>query len=144
LSVINNILDFSRAESGRMRVEAIGFDLSELVFEAVGVVTETAQRKNLELQATVAPDVPQTVVGDPARTRQIPAHLLSNAIKFTERGEVALHVAFQGKHGGQAGLRFEVSDTGIGIAPEQQTRIFESFSQADHPSHESTEAPVSV
>ena len=131
LSVINDILDFSRAESGRMRLEAIEFDLSKLVFEAVGVVTEPAQRKNLELQAVVGVDVPQSVVGDPARTRQVLLNLLSNAIKFTERGQVALRVTVQGKHGGRAELRFEVSDTGIGITPEQQTRIFESFSQAD-------------
>ena len=131
LSVINDILDFSRAESGRMRLEAIEFNLSEMVFEAVGVVTEVAQRKGLQLEAIVDEDVPQSVVGDPARTRQVLLNLFSNAIKFTERGRVSLRVSVQSKHGGQAGLRFEVSDTGIGIAPDQQTRIFESFSQAD-------------
>ena len=101
LAVINDILDFSKAESGRMRLEAIEFDLSEIIFDALGVVAELAQRKNLELPAILDVDVPQSVVGDPARTRQVLLNLLSNAVKFTGSGQVAVRVMVQGKKRGQ-------------------------------------------
>jgi len=131
LGVINDILDFSKIEAGRLELESIEFSLNETLRRLLKVLAVRASQKGLELACFLLPDVPDRLVGDPGRLRQILMNLLGNAIKFTERGEVVLHVE-PAKHDGEnASLHFAVSDTGIGIPPEQQDRIFKSFAQAD-------------
>ncbi|MBV9412421.1 MAG: response regulator, partial [Acidimicrobiia bacterium] len=133
LTVINDILDFSKIEAGKMDLELVDFDLAGTVREAVDVVSVRANDKGLELSTIVEPGLPAAVRGDPGRVRQVLLNLLSNAVKFTDAGRVMVHVEADGAApaNDDISLRFEVSDTGIGIAPEDQMRLFESFSQAD-------------
>ena len=130
LSIVNDILDLSRIEAGKLGLEAVVFDLRELVNAAIGNVALQAQKKRLELLSHVGGSVPRGLVGDPLRLRQVLINLLNNAVKFTERGRVSLHVDV--KDGAESPLlHFEVVDTGIGIPQEKHTVIFEAFSQAD-------------
>ena len=132
LGIINDILDFSKIEAGKLDLEYSAFDLRPVVEESLEVVAPLAQRKRLELCAPMEDAVPAGLVGDPARLRQILLNLLSNAIKFTEAGEIVLSVAREKTEDQErAWLRFEIRDTGIGISPETQARLFQSFSQAD-------------
>jgi HPt (histidine-containing phosphotransfer) domain-containing protein len=131
LGIINDVLDFSKVEAGKLELNHTGFDLHSTVEEVVELLAEQAQKKGLELLCTISPEVPTTVQGDPLRLRQILTNLLSNAIKFTPQGEVVVRLTPVKVSGDTALVRFEVQDTGIGIAPEQQERIFESFAQAD-------------
>ncbi|PKO85968.1 MAG: signaling protein [Betaproteobacteria bacterium HGW-Betaproteobacteria-12] len=128
LELINNILDFSRLEAGRMEVDASDFALRPLVDGVIGMFANTAASKGLSLDVQLAPELPPVLCGDPARLRQVLINLLGNALKFTEHGAVSLNVT--GSADGKQ-LRFEVRDTGIGIAAEQQGTIFDSFTQAD-------------
>jgi len=128
LGLINNILDFSKIEAGRMELEAIDFDLHALVAEAVELLSEDAGKKGLELGFEIGEGVPASFVGDPGRLRQVMVNLLANAVKFTPQGSVHLAVS-PGEDPLQ--VRISVADTGIGITPEQQGRIFEQFSQGD-------------
>ena len=132
LSIINDILDFSKIEAGRLELETVCFDLNAAVGEVAEMFGSGVQRKGIELTALVLDGVPRYVEGDPVRLRQILVNLLGNAIKFTQQGEVMLRVCLVGEQGEQALVRFSVADTGIGIAPEAQVRIFDSFSQADY------------
>ena len=132
LSIINDILDFSKIEAGRLELETVAFDLNGALGEVTEMFGESVQRKGIELTALVLEGVPQYVEGDPVRLRQILVNLLGNAIKFTSQGEVMLRVSLSGEEGEEVLLRFSVTDTGIGIAPEAQARIFDSFSQADY------------
>ncbi|UFS69226.1 response regulator [Geomonas sp. RF6] len=132
LSIINDILDFSKIEAGRMELETIPFDLQTVVAEVLEMLAESAQRKGLELSCLVPAGVPRYLLGDPVRLRQILINLIGNAIKFTAAGEVVLGIEELRGGEGEAFLSFEVRDTGIGITPEAQARIFESFSQADY------------
>src|SRR5450631_1276469 len=128
LQIINDILDFSKVEAGKLELERVEFGLREAVEETIEIFAGRAHAKRLELACSIEPDVPGTVWGDPTRLRQILINFVGNAIKFTDSGEVIVRV----KTGGEEGLlRFEVSDTGIGISPEAQGHIFNSFSQAD-------------
>ncbi|MDD2879963.1 MAG: response regulator [Rhodoferax sp.] len=132
LTIINDILDFSKIESGKLNVEVIEFSLEVMLRDTMKSQALRAHQKGLELLLRVAPDVPDRVLGDPGRIRQIIINLVGNAIKFTERGEIEVSVQTQeGAPQGQARLRFGVRDTGIGIAPEKFEAIFDSFSQAD-------------
>ena len=130
LHIINDILDFSKIEAGAMRLEEIPFDLRYEVEEVAYLLAERAQNKGLELNAFVEPGVETAVKGDPFRLRQVLTNLLGNAIKFTENGEVNLRASSVGGEGDQI-LRFDVSDTGIGMTDEQREKLFKSFSQAD-------------
>ena len=128
LGIINDILDFSKIESGHMHLEAIDFDLGELVEDSVAMFAEPAARKGLELASQLSPpDQALQAHGDPFRLRQVLANLLSNAIKFTHQGEVVVHAEV----GADGTLELSVKDTGVGISPEAQHKIFEHFSQAD-------------
>jgi signal transduction histidine kinase/CheY-like chemotaxis protein/HPt (histidine-containing phosphotransfer) domain-containing protein len=131
LSVINDILDFSKSEAGRLTLEAIDCDLREIVEDVTALLAERAHRKGLELVCRVDDEVPSAVRADPGRLRQVLTNLLGNAIKFTERGEVVVEVRATRAEGDLTYVRFEVRDTGIGIAPEAQAQLFESFRQAD-------------
>ena len=131
LTVINDVLDFSKIEAGRLELDPIGFDVRATLEEAVRALALRAHEKALELVCEIQPDVPDFIVGDPMRVRQVVVNLLGNAIKFTDRGEVALNVRLQSRQGEQVDLHFTVRDTGIGIPVEKQHLIFEAFSQAD-------------
>ena len=131
LGIINDILDFSKIEAGKLTFEVIDFDLRETVEGTVEILGERAQRKSLELACWMDQDVPTLLRGDPGRLRQILINLLSNAVKFTEKGEVVLRVKKLAETESSVTIRFEVSDTGIGIGPETLSRIFQPFTQAD-------------
>ncbi len=132
LAVINDILDFSRIESGHMELDVAAFDLYALINATIALITHTGKAKGLAVQCQIAPDVPQTVLGDAARLRQILLNLLGNAVKFTDYGEVALEVELQDRpSSNSAQISFMVRDTGIGMSEEQLERIFEPFMQAD-------------
>jgi signal transduction histidine kinase/CheY-like chemotaxis protein/HPt (histidine-containing phosphotransfer) domain-containing protein len=132
LGVLNDILDFSKFESGKLQLEAVDFSLIEVVEEALSMFAQSASSKGLELVAQFMPiDAPFAFVGDPFRLRQIVANLISNAIKFTAEGEVVVRVTLQRQTDSDATISLCVEDTGIGIAPEAQGRIFQHFTQAD-------------
>ena len=136
LSLVNDILDFSKIEARRLELEETPFDVRECVEETARMFAFRAEEKGIELACHVAPGVPQELVGDPGRLRQVLVNLLGNAIKFTEKGEIVLRVeseAGAGKAGprGAIVLRFSVRDTGVGIAASKQRQIFEAFVQAD-------------
>jgi two-component system, sensor histidine kinase and response regulator len=130
MAIINDILDFSKIEAGKLDLENIEFDLHGVVEETVTLLAIEAQKKGLELVCWIKPGVPAGVSGDPGRLRQILLNLLGNAVKFTERGEVALEVSAI-KDGEQVVVRCDVRDTGIGIAEDAVPKLFRSFTQAD-------------
>lgn len=131
LAVINDILDFSKIEAGRLELDPIEFDLRNSVDDTAATVAFRAQQKNLELITDVDPGIPEILVGDSLRLRQILLNLLGNAIKFTEHGEVVLRIQLKGKTDERLLLQFSVQDTGIGIPANRQHEIFEAFTQAD-------------
>jgi PAS domain S-box-containing protein len=132
LSLVNDILDFSKIEARRLELEETPFDLRECVEETARMFALRAEEKGLELACHIAPDVPQELVGDPGRVRQVLVNLLGNAIKFTERGEIVLRVEREASAAPRAAeLHFSVRDTGVGIAASKQREIFEAFVQAD-------------
>ena len=131
LNLINEILDFSKIEARRMELESAAFNLREGVEGAIQSIVPKAREKNLEIFCNIARDVPDLVVGDRLRLRQIVVNLLANAIKFTETGEIGLEVQVAADGGDETLLQFTVSDTGIGIPPEKHEAIFCAFSQAD-------------
>jgi signal transduction histidine kinase/ActR/RegA family two-component response regulator len=131
LVVINNILDFSEIEAGKVDLEAIDFSLRDCAEGTLKTLAVTADQKELELLCEIAPEVPEVVQGDSSRLRQILTNLVGNALKFTDEGEVTLKVQLEAEDGKTCLLHFTVSDTGIGIAPERQKLIFDPFTQAD-------------
>lgn len=131
LAIINDILDFSKLEAGEMKLENLEFDLNHCLETVVDLVATQAEEKGLELAVLVDVNVPHQLRGDPGRLRQVLLNLIGNAIKFTAQGEVALRVHQQSSTAKTTVLRFEVSDTGIGISTEGQKKLFESFFQLD-------------
>jgi PAS domain S-box-containing protein len=140
LTIINDILDFSKIEAGKLELDPIHFDLRDSLAESMKAVALRAHQKGLELVCQVHPDVPDSLVGDAGRLRQIMLNLVGNAIKFTARGYVAVRVSLAGSAGGPGDenqlatdveLHIAVTDTGIGISADKQRSIFEAFSQAD-------------
>ena len=131
LNVINDILDFSKVESGKVEFERIALDAEHLADEVARLMGERAAAKGLELTCRVDQNVPRNLVGDPGRLRQVLLNLVGNAIKFTERGDVAIRVSASQVTETTATMRVEVSDTGIGIAPQAQARLFDAFTQAE-------------
>ena len=131
LTVINDMLDFSKIEAGKLDLEAVDFSVSHVCSDTVKALQLRAKEKGLVLQCARAPNVPEMLVGDPARFRQVIFNLVGNAIKFTEHGGVTLRLERETTAADTVGLHVTVADTGIGIAPEQQQRIFEAFEQAD-------------
>ncbi len=135
LTLLNDILDLSKIEAGKLELIPGRFDLRELVGEILKLLAPSAQKKELDLNCRISPDVPTAVVGDAVRLRQVLANLVGNAVKFTDQGEVSLSVERDGDPepvaGGPLRLRFAISDTGIGIPEEKQPSVFEPFTQAD-------------
>ncbi len=134
LDLMNEILDFSKLESGKFSLDDAAFDLRTLVEELLASVSYRAAEKRLPLLCHVAPDVPDRVRGDALRLRQVLMNLISNAVKFTERGSVVLDVAADSPSPRELLLRFAVTDTGIGISPADQDRVFAPFTQVDESS----------
>ena len=131
LSIINDILDFSKIESGNLTLEAESFDVRDCVESALDLVAGRATEKNVNLAYLVDDSLPQTLVGDVTRVRQVLVNFLSNAVKFTERGDVYVHVASRESAIGRIDVEFSVRDTGIGIPLDKIDRLFRSFSQVD-------------
>lgn len=131
LTLLNDVLDLSKIEAGKLELERLPFNLPQLIRESAGFLADQARRKGLGLRSVIVGDLPVMVEGDPGRLRQILLNLLSNAVKFTEAGVITLEASLLSRDGDVATLRFKVSDTGIGIQPEQQIRLFQSFTQAD-------------
>ncbi len=131
LTVINDILDFSRIEAGKMHIEITDFNLRTVMEEVTDLVASNAFRKRLEVACLVPRDLPERLKGDPARIRQVLTNLMGNAIKFTEKGEVRLEATLIQETETHSLIRVSVVDTGIGIPKESQSKIFESFTQAD-------------
>jgi signal transduction histidine kinase/AmiR/NasT family two-component response regulator len=127
MAILNDILDLSKIEAGKLELELISFDLGALGRQLHQLWEETARAKGLELSLEIAPDLPTWLAGDPVRVRQVMLNLVANALKFTEHGSVRLTIAPDG----ECGVAITVSDTGVGISPEQQARLFQPFSQAD-------------
>jgi two-component system, sensor histidine kinase and response regulator len=132
LSLVNDILDFSKIEARKLELESIGFSLRDTVGDALRIVAPRAHEKSLELACRIHPDVPDALVGDPGRLRQVLLNLVGNAIKFTDRGEVVVTAETVNDTGGdEVQIHFVVSDTGIGIPSSKQWQIFGPFVQAD-------------
>ena len=131
LAVLNDILDFSKIEAGKLELESIAFDLFETVEEVARLVSLRANEKNIEVACDIDPAVPRLVVGDPTRLRQILVNLMTNALKFTNAGEIVVTVGVASKDEDRLTLHVSVRDTGIGIPLEKQRHIFEAFGQAD-------------
>jgi PAS domain S-box-containing protein len=131
LTIINDILDFSKIEAGKLDLESIPFDLRESLGDTMRALSFRAHEKGLELVYEVQPDIPEALLGDPGRIRQIIVNLVGNAIKFTERGEVLVSVRQAEETSHKVHLHFAIKDTGVGIPADTLQRIFEPFSQAD-------------
>ena len=131
LSVINDILDFSKIEAGKVELEEMRYDIRECLELTLKTLAMRADEKGLELLCDISPSIPDAVLGDSGRLRQIVTNLIGNAIKFTSEGEVALHLVAENSARGESELHFTISDTGIGIAPDKLETVFHSFSQAD-------------
>jgi len=131
LTIINDILDFSKMEAGKLDLDPIPFDLRDCLGDVVKVLGVRAEQKGLEIANDIDADVPNAVIGDPGRIRQVLVNLIGNALKFTERGEVIVHVEAESITKEATCLHFAVRDTGIGIPPEKHASIFEAFTQVD-------------
>jgi len=131
LGIINDILDFSKIEAGKLSIEDTPFWLDDVLRTLTTMLGEKVGEKGLEFLLTVEPDVPQSLRGDPLRLGQILTNLVANAVKFTDKGQVQVAIARRGEEGGRIRLEIVVSDTGIGMTPEQTAKLFGAFSQAD-------------
>src|SRR5881227_751287 len=131
LTILNDILDYSKIEAEHLELESIPFDLPKVVHATATLLAVRAREKHLELTVDVPPEVPQMVRGDPTRVRQVLMNLIGNAIKFTEQGEVDVSASVIARDGDEAAVQFRVRDTGIGISAEQRGTIFQEFTQAD-------------
>ncbi len=131
LTIINDILDFSKIEAGRLSLETVEFSLRETVEDTLDLIAEKASAKRIDLAAHVPREVPDLVRGDPGRVRQVLTNLVGNAVKFTSQGGVTVTAGVVRREGEQLVVRWEVRDTGEGVTPEQQARLFQPFSQAD-------------
>ncbi len=131
MGIINDILDFSKVEAGKLTIEQADFELDKVLDNVANLIAEKCSAKGLELVFDIAPDVPQTLVGDSLRVGQILINYANNAVKYTERGELVIAVRVSARTAAGVLLHFSVRDTGIGLTEEQISRLFQSFSQAD-------------
>ena len=131
LNLINEVLDLSKIDSGQLRMSPIEFDFREQLFDAVHSISEQAHEKGIELLCNVSPDIPDILIGDELRFKQVLLNLIGNAIKFTDEGEVECEVSVSHQNGNEITLQFKIRDTGIGVPVEKQQNIFNLFHQAD-------------
>lgn len=131
LKLLNDVLDLSKIEAGKMTMENISFNIRYVVEDVATLASSNTAKKNVEISALCHSNVPYKVIGDPCRLKQVLNNFVNNAIKFTDEGEIVINVKMLEKKGSLAKLLFEVKDTGIGISEENQTKIFEAFTQAD-------------
>jgi len=131
LRIINDVLDFSKIEAGRLSIEATPFDLDDVLQDVATLTGEQQQDKPVEVVFSSDPSLPRTLVGDPLRLAQVLVNLVSNALKFTEAGEIVVRIVAAGRDADGLRLQAKVSDTGIGMSPEQVAQLFQAFSQAD-------------
>ena len=131
LTLVDDVLDFSKAEAGKLEIDTIDFDLRQNVDQVAALLAPVADGRGLVLTCNISHEVPSLVRGDPGRIRQVLLNLTGNAVKFTERGEVAIRVERLEETATQVALRFTVKDTGIGMTPEQMGRLFQNYTQAD-------------
>src|ERR1017187_3747858 len=131
LTIINDILDFSKIEAGKLVFEMLDFDLVSTVEGALDMLAERARYKGIELACEIPPDMPRRLRGDPGRLRQVVTNLVGNGIKFTEKGEVVVRLSKESESDKDVVIGFTVKDTGVGIAPENLSRLFRAFTQAD-------------
>ena len=132
LDLINDILDFSKIDAGRLELENLAVEIRPLIAEIIRILEFQAEKKSLDLLSVIADDVPQRIMVDPLRLRQILTNLIGNAVKFTAEGRIVLKISTAGRTTAGMNLRIGVSDTGTGVSPEQQKVIFDAFSQADN------------
>jgi|GEM_PF-1392357 len=131
MGIINDILDLSKVEAGRLEIETTSFQLDQVMSDIATMITPKAQEKSLGIDFRTASNIPTGLKGDPMRLSQILVNLLSNAVKFTDSGEIVVSSELVRREGGKITLKFSVSDTGIGLTPEQQSKLFQPFTQAD-------------
>jgi len=131
LGIINDVLDFSKIEAGKLSVENTDVHLDQVLENVANLISEKTTAKGLELIFAVGEDVPNDMIGDPLRLGQILINYANNAVKFTDKGEIGVHIRLLEDYGSEVLLRFEVKDTGIGLSDEQMSRLFQSFQQAD-------------
>jgi two-component system, sensor histidine kinase and response regulator len=131
LDIINDILDFSKIEAGKLKLESLDFDIYRAVEEVVGLLSGPAHKKGLDLVCWISPKVPRVLRGDPTRIRQVITNLVGNAVKFTEKGRIAVRVSIAEEEGREDLVHFAIEDTGIGIPEGRADKLFESFSQGD-------------
>lgn len=131
LTLLNDILDFSKLEAGEMRIEMLEFDINNCLEDVADLLSTSAQAKGVELAVLIDPNLPRQLRGDASRLSQVLTNLVGNAIKFTNRGEVIMEASVEFETPTYANVRFAVTDTGIGITPEDQRKLFQSFSQVD-------------
>ncbi len=131
LSIIDDILDFSKIEAGKMELELASIDIRDCVDEVLNLIAPLAQEKNLELVALIYQDIPDTLLGDQIRIKQIITNLVNNAVKFTQEGSIVVRVMLESNDNDKIKLKFTVTDTGIGMTKDQQNILFQAFSQAD-------------
>ena len=131
LSIVDDILDYSKIEANKLELETVGINIKEIVDSVTRLMAKNAESKGLKFAATIDPNVRLAMRGDPVRLRQVLTNLVSNAIKFTDRGQIAIEVKKRGEQRTSSELLFSVRDTGIGISPDTQSRLFKPFTQAD-------------
>ncbi len=131
LNIINDILDFSKIEAGKLEIESVPFLLDEVLENLLGMISVKSQEKDLELVFNIASDFPQGLIGDPLRLGQILLNLCTNAIKFTKEGQIVVSAEIEKREKEEIKARFSVRDTGIGLSPDQQEKLFQSFTQGD-------------
>lgn len=131
LGIINDILDFSKIEAGKLNIEHVDLDLEHVMDTVSNLVSQKAQEKGLEFSVHIDKDVPLNLVGDPLRISQVITNYCSNAVKFTSEGDIVVSASIHERVGDKVKIRFSVRDTGIGLSPEQQSKMFQKFSQAD-------------
>ena len=131
LGIVNDVLDFSKIEAGKLELDVLTFSLPDVIDEITALVGHRVEEKSLELLCRVDADVPLALIGDALRLRQVLTNLVTNAVKFTERGDVIIHVSLAEMEASRVQLRVDVTDSGIGMTPEQAERLFQPFTQAD-------------
>ncbi len=131
ISILNDILDLSKIQAGKFQLKRVDFDLRQMIAESLDIFSPRVAETGIALDADFAPDLPTLVNGDPTRIRQVLVNLIGNAVKFTERGSITLRVGVSERADERLVIRFEITDTGIGIAADDQQRLFEDFSQVD-------------